>query len=358
MNANPPKKPIGIKEVAKYAQVSISTVSNVLNGTKTVSDELRERVMNAVNALGYETNMIARGLKSGKTNNIAVIVSSINSIFFPALLNSIQTAAEEKNYTISVFGTHSSLDQEKKYIQLLKSQWVDGILLSSSLDTESPKAQEYIHMLTSLNTNGHSIPVVCLEAAISDMLDAVVVNDTAGIKTAAEHLIAVGKKNIGYIAAPFQFTMGKLRKAGYINALEEHHYPVNERLIAEGDYSPVSGYRCMQKLLQTHLPLDGVVAGNDQMAIGAMRAIMEAGLKIPEDIAVIGFNDNFPSSLITPSLSTIRVPKEEMGTMAFNLLMRRMENLSASRMLINLDGKLIIRNSTDPKAETAWDMNW
>ena len=133
---------------------------------------------------------------------------------------------------------------------------------------------------------------------------------------------------------------------------------MNERLIAEGDYSPVSGYRCMQKLLQTHLPLDGVVAGNDQMAIGAMRAIMEAGLKIPEDIAVIGFNDNFPSSLITPSLSTIRVPKEEMGTMAFNLLMCRMENLSASRMLINLDGKLIIRNSTDPKAETAWDMNW
>ena len=139
MNANPPKKPIGIKDVAKYAQVSISTVSNVLNGTKTVSDELRERVMNAVNALGYETNMIARGLKSGKTNNIAVIVSSINSIFFPALLNSIQTAAEEKNYTISVFGTHSSLDQEKKYIQLLKSQWVDGILLSSSLDTDNWK---------------------------------------------------------------------------------------------------------------------------------------------------------------------------------------------------------------------------
>lgn len=358
MSSRSISKSVNIKDVAKQAKVSISTVSNVLNGTKPVSPALQIRVLDAVSMLGYETNLIARGLKHGRTNNIAVIVPFINSVFFPALLNSIQKAAEEKNYTISIFGTHSSLSQEKKYIQMVKSQWVDGILLSSSLDTNSPDAEEYLHSLATLSTNGHPVPVVCLEAAISDKLDAVIFNDKSGIQNATEYLIKIGRKTIGYIAAPLQFSMGKLRQEGYLSALKAHNYPIKEHLITEGDYTPLSGYHGTQKLLQFNPSIDAIVAGNDQMAIGAMRAVLDIGKRIPEDIAIFGFNGNFPASLTSPSLSTIQVPKDEMGTMAFNLLMRRLENPTASRMLITLEGKTVIRQSTDSSAKPSWDMDW
>ena len=349
-------KPIGIKDVARHANVSISTVSNVLNGTKAVSPILQQRVLQAVNELHYEVNMVARGLKSGKTNTIAVVVSSITSVFFPPLLKSIQTAAAKQDYTVSVFGTSGDLKREQNYIQTLKSQWIDGILLSSCVDTSDADTAEYIESLSSLNVNGHPIPLICLESVIGSKLDAVVVDDEEGLKTATEHLISLGRRHIAYIAAPISFSMGKSRRKGYLDALALHNIPANKHLIAEGDYSPISGYHCMQMLLQRNEKIDAVAVGNDQMAIGAMRAILDAGLRIPEDIAIIGYNDNFPASLVQPSLSTIHVPKEEMGQTAFNLFLRRMQNPQASRMLVRLNGTLVTRNSTVPSAQTTWDL--
>lgn len=349
-------KPVGIKDVARHANVSISTVSNVLNGTKAVSAPLQERVLRAVEELHYEVNMVARGLKSGKTNTIAVVVSSITSVFFPPLLKSIQTAANENGYTVSVFGTSGNIEREKEYIQALKSQWIDGILLSSCVDSSDRHMKDYIDSLSSLKVNGHSIPLICLESTIGSRLDAVVIDDKEGLYTAAEHLLSLGRRRIAYIASPTSYSMGKSRQSGFLLAMEKHDIPVNRRLIIEGDYTPVSGYRCMQALLNSGEAIDAVAAGNDQMAIGAMRAILDAGLRIPEDIAVIGYNDNFPASLVQPSLSTIHVPKEEMGRMAFELFLRRSQNPSASRMLVRLNGELVVRNSTDPSAKTTWDL--
>lgn len=347
-------KPIGIKDVAKHANVSISTVSNVLNGTKAVSRPLQERVMRAVEELHYEVNMVARGLKSGRTNTIAVIVSSITSVFFPPLLKSIQTAANQKGYTVSVFGTSGDIKREQEYIQALKSQWIDGILLSSCVDPADQNMTEYIDSLSSLQINGHAIPLICLESTVGKKLDAVVVDDKEGLYTATGHLISLGRRNIAYIAAPTSYSMGKSRRSGFLAALKDHEIPCNQRLIVEGDYSPISGYHCMQSLLRTGESIDAVAAGNDQMAIGAIRAILDAGYRIPDDIAVIGYNDNFPASLVQPSLSTIRVPKEEMGQMAFDLFLRRSQNPEASRILTCLNGQLIIRNSTVSSVVTTW----
>lgn len=349
-------KPVGIKDVARRANVSISTVSNVLNGTKTVSESLQERVMNAVSELNYEVNMVARGLKSGKTNTIAVIVPSLTSVFFPPLLKSIQTVANQNGYSLSVFGTTGRLEREKEYIQMLRSQWIDGILLSSCVDTDAPDSAEYIDMLSDLSVNGHPIPLICLESAIGPKLDAVVMDDKEGLKTATEHLISLGRKRIAYIAAPTTFSMGKSRREGYLAALKQNELPVDSQLIIEGDYSPVSGYDCMNALLARDVGPDAVAVGNDQMGIGAIRAILDAGLRVPEDIAVIGYNDNFPASLIQPSLSTIHVPKTEMGKMAFELFQRRAENPSASRMLVRLNGDLVVRNSTVAGTDTSWDL--
>ena len=239
---------------------------------------------------------------------------------------------------------------------MLRSQWIDGILLSSCVDTDAPDSAEYIDMLSDLSVNGHPIPLICLESAIGPKLDAVVMDDKEGLKTATEHLISLGRKRIAYIAAPTTFSMGKSRREGYLAALKQNELPVDSQLMIEGDYSPVSGYDCMNALLARDAGPDAVAVGNDQMGIGAIRAILDAGLRVPEDIAVIGYNDNFPASLIQPSLSTIHVPKTEMGKMAFELFQRRAENPSASRMLVRLNGDLVVRNSTVAGTDTSWDL--
>lgn len=350
-------KPVSIKDVAKQANVSISTVSHVLNGTKTVSKPLQKRVMQAIEDLHYEVNMVARSLKSGKTNTIAVIVPSITSVFFPPLLKSIQTNANKEGYNVSVFGTSGDIEREKKYIQDLKSQWIDGILLSSCIDTSIPDTAGYIDSLSTLNVNGHPIPLICLESSVGPKLDAVVVDDENGTKCAVDHLLSLGRKQIAYISAPTSFSMGKLRRKGYLAALTEQGIPVDEKLMIEGDYSPFSGFQCMQQLLARNVPIDAVAVGNDQMAIGAMRAILNAGFRIPDDIAVIGYNDNFPSSLVEPSLSTVHVPKKEMGQTAFDLFIRRSKDPNVSPMHISLSSSLVIRNSTVPSVQTAWDLH-
>lgn len=350
-------KPIGIKDVAKKAGVSISTVSHVLNETKPVSDSLRKRVMDAVEELHYEVNMVAKGLKSGRTHNIAVVVNSLTSTFFPPLLQSIQGDADRLGYTVTVFATGGDLNKEKQLIQTLKTLWIDGIILSSCADTADPANAPYLEELTSLEINGHPIPLICIESELNTKLDAVIVDDKDGTFRAFNHLYDIGRRNIAYIAGPFAYNTGKLRKEGYLTSLKKYNLPFNSKLVLEGNYTPVSGYECMKAMLSSGETIDGLIAGNDQMAIGAMRAIMDKGLKIPEDIAVVGYDDNFPASLV--QMSSINIPKEEMGKMALELLMRRIENPGASRMLISLNGDLVVRNSTIAGTESTWDLeNW
>lgn len=301
--------------------------------------------------------MVAKGLKRGRTHNIAVVVNSLTSIFFSPLLQSIQGDADRIGYTVTVFATDGELNKERELIQMLKNLWIDGIILSSCVDTADPANASYLRELTDLKINGHPIPLICIESELSTKLDAVIVDDKNGIFTAFNHLYDIGRRNIAYIAAPFAYNTGKLRKEGYLTSLKNYKLPYNCRLLLEGDYTPVSGYECMRTMLSSGDAIDGLIAGNDQMAIGAMRAIMDSGLKIPEDVAVIGYDDNFPASLV--QMSSISIPKEEMGKMALELLMRRIENPNASRMLISLNGDLVIRNSTIAGTKSTWDLeNW
>lgn len=355
---SPAERPASIKDVAQYAGVSISTVSNVLNGTKPVSPALTKRVTKAVKALNYEANPVGRQLKTGKSHQLAFVIHSITSIFFPNILKSIQEAADKHGYTVSVFSTKGEFEREWQLIHLLRTQGFDGVLLSSCADVDRPETAEYLEFLHSINFSANPMYIICLEAAISPKLDAVVSNDAEGITKTTEYLIEKGRRHLAYISAPQQYMTGKKRRRGFITALLYHNIPVDEDLIVEGKFTCESGYDAMQELLDRGKPIDAVVAGNDQMAIGAINRLKESGIRIPEDIAVIGFNDNAPASLITPSLTTIRVPKSEMGTWAFELFMRRVNKDTSARMIVQLEGELIVRNSTDPDVETYWDMDW
>ena len=352
------EKLVGIREVARLAEVSVSTVSNVLNGTKQVSEPLRQRVLAAAQTLHYEASPVAKGLKTGRTQTIAVVVPQINSVFFTAMLRSLQLEAAEEGYTVSIFDTQRNPEREKACLQMLRTQWSDGILLSSCLDLNNPADIQWARELRYWNRGGVHIPIICLETVIDPGLDAVVVNEAQGTLELTQHLLSQGRSRIGYIAAPLQYAMSRNRLQGYRRAFEIAGRSPDPRLLAEGDFSPISGYHCMRELLRSGVAPDAILAGNDQMAIGAVRAILDAGLRIPEEIAAAGFNDNFPASLITPPLTTFHTPKEEMGAEALALLLRRLRNPEAEPKTVCLDGYLVIRDSTDPQAQARWDLSW
>lgn len=352
----PKEHTVSIKDVARHAGVSISTVSNVLNGTKYVGSELRMRVLKAVNELQYQANTLAKGLKSGRTNTLCVLVPSIVSVFFPKVLRGMQMAAAQSGYALTIYETGEDAEKEREIIRMLRRQWVDGILLSTSCDPETSGA--YVEELKTLRTGGKRIPVVFFEEAPREGLDAVVVDNRRASYEAANHLIATGRRRIAYLAAPMRrFAMGRNRFEGYLQALREANLPAENALFCEGDYTPVSGYERMRALLAAGTPFDAVMCGNDQMAVGAIRALLEAERRVPEEVAVLGFDNNFPGTLISPSLSTVSVPKQSMGKEAVELLLWRIRTgFDAPARKITLKTSLVIRQSTVSGSETDWDL--
>lgn len=347
---------VGIKEVAKKAGVSISTVSNVMNGKKPVSPELKARVTEAIEALQYEVNPVGRGLKSNKTNQVGVIVPSFNQVYFPAVLQGIHEAGIKYGYNILVFETNGNVEQEKEHVRFLQNSWSDGIILASCANGENISDRKYIRSLVDSSNQKKSIPVVSLENVLDPGIDAVVIDNRKAAATAVNHLLSLGHSMIAHISAPLRFQIGNLRLAGFRETMRQAGLNVDEDLIAEGDYSPISGYDAMQKILNRGKEFTAVFAGNDQMGIGAIRALLDEGFRIPEDVAVIGIDNNFPSTLITPSLSSVNLPKYDLGFQAMHLLNERMKDPEKSRCVITLESELVIRKSTSSEGSGTWNL--
>lgn len=346
----------GIKEVAKKAGVSISTVSNVMNGKKAVSPELKSRVIQAIEELQYEVNPVGRGLKSNKTNQVGVIVPSFNQVYFPAVLQGIHEAGIKYGYTISVFETNGNVELEKKHVRFLQHSWSDGIILASYANRENISDRKYIRSLVESGNRKKSIPVVSLESVLDPGIDAVVIDNRRAAGTAVNHLISLGHRAIAHISAPLRFQIGNLRLEGFRDTMQQAGLAVDEELIREGDYSPVSGYNAMKEILKRGKPFTAVFAANDQMGIGAIRALLDEGLRVPEDVAVIGIDNNFPSTLITPSLSSVNLPKYDLGFQAMHLLNERMMDPGRPRCVITLESELVVRKSTSSEGSGIWNL--
>ncbi|HWQ79444.1 MAG TPA: LacI family DNA-binding transcriptional regulator [Anaerovoracaceae bacterium] len=347
---------VGIKEVAKKAGVSISTVSNVINEKKPVSPGLKARVNEAVEELQYEVNPVGRGLKSNKTNQIGVIVPSFNQVYFPTVLQGIHEAGIKYGYSVSVFETNGDVEREKRHVRFLQHSWSDGIILASYANRENISDRRYIRSLVEIGNRKKAIPVVSLENVLDPGIDAVVIDNKDAAATAVSHLIALGHKTVAHIAAPLRFQIGNLRMEGFREAMRQAGLNPEEDLIAEGDYSPISGYRAMKELLQRGKPFTAVFAATDQMGIGAIRALLDEGRRVPEDIAVIGIDDNFPSTLITPSLSSVNIPKYDLGYQAMQLLNDRIRDPGRPRSVITLKTELVVRKSTSVEGSGTWNL--
>lgn len=351
-----------IKDVAKRAGVSISTVSNVLNNTKYVSDTLKRKVMIAVEELHYEVDPVARNMKSKKTKTIGVITEDVCGLFYPYVVKGICEIANQKGYNVIIcdndgtYGQCDALDKEKANFKQLISNKVDGIIFVSAISEQ--QASIYIKSIQKMAMANKKIPLVSVERDFSKWgIDSVYVDGKESAKKAVNHLIDCGCKKIGHITGPISLNIATVRVEGYVEAVQEAGLLVDEdMMIVYGNYTHQSGYQGMKLLLELVPDLDGVFCANDQMAVGAMKALKEEKIKIPEDIKVAGYDNVFISSILEPSLTTIHVKKKHMGLNAARLLFERIENIEGQKEVqgIQMETRLVVRKSTQKDAEEDW----
>lgn len=340
-----------IKEVANRAGVSISTVSNVINGTRYVSDELIQKVNRAIEELDYEVDLLARSLKNNRTMLIGVIITSLNRIFIPQVLNGLQKSAEEHGYHLLIHATNDDIKMEKKYLQYLVNTRVDGIVIDTVAAVDDEK---YYRDLSMLRKGDKKIPVVCIERDLSKYgICSIYVDNVKGAYQATKHLVENGCEKIVHISGPKAAEMVLHRTMGYEMALKDSGLAVLSSNDVEGDFSPLSGYLSVKNLINDGIEFDGIFADNDQMAIGAIKAIKEYAIEVPGKVKMVGFDNTFVSSLVKPSLSTINVPKYRMGCMAAERLCQLMvpgkDVLEPDKLSVELMTNLLVRESTSGK---------
>jgi DNA-binding LacI/PurR family transcriptional regulator len=347
------RKAASIKDVAKLAGVSIATVSHATRGTKYVSEELSSKVFAAIEQLRYEVNPVASSLKSKATRVLGVVIPNLNSIFFPQIFKGIQDYALSTGYRLTFYNTGFDLEREMEILRILESSWVDGIILDSLADFDDGA---YLYFLTELGRPKKRIPLVSLERKVEDeRIGSVRIDNYQAAREAMCHLLDCGCRRIAHIAGPHHSSVANERKRGYRDELTSRGVTYNPGMLVEGDFSPIEGYRAMQKLLQRGVALDGVLAANDQMAIGAMKALKEAGRRIPAEIKIVGFDNVFVATLVDPTLTTVAVPRYQMGYEAARLLVAAIENRPQGPEVL-LPTTLLVRGSTSVDGDKEWDL--
>lgn len=355
----------GIKDVAKKAGVSISTVSNVLNKSKYVSPDLVMRVEKAVEELSYEVNPIARSMKNNKTGTIGVITEDVCGMFYPYIVKGINSIAVEKGYqtiicdTQGTYGDSDAINREKELFRRLIANRVDGIIFVSAVPSE--QVEKYFSQLKKQASKYKKIPLVSIERDLTEVgIDSVFFDGYANTQKAVQHLIDCGCKKICHITGPKKMEIVKERIKGFKDCMEKNGIIFeDEVMVAHGDYSHQSGYTCMKELLERVPDLDGVFCENDQMAIGALKIIKESGKRMPEDIKLMGYDDVFLASVVEPSLSTIHIRKRHAGMEAANILFRRIEEQKENIddvLGIRMPARLVVRKSTIKDAPEDWNL--
>jgi len=326
-----------IREVAETAGVSYATVSHVINKTRLVSPETRERVLAAMDALEYRPNALARSLRQGKTNTIGLVLPDSANPFFAEISRSIEDEAFKKGYSVFLCNTELDTQRELFYVDVLSKKQVDGIIFVAAGD----QADSLDFLLR------QNMPVVMIDRDLPNVeVDAVLTDHQLGGFLATHHLIELGHTCIACIAGPSTITPSAERMTGYQQALEQSGLSYNEHLIIRGDYHAQSGMEITHAILKMNPRPTAIFALNDLMALGALRAAAEAGYSIPRDLAVVGYDDLELARFTNPPLTTIAQPKKEIGAQAVNLLVDRMSHWSRPPSRLVLAPQLIIRRST------------
>jgi LacI family transcriptional regulator len=330
-----------IKDVARLAGVSTATVSHVINGTRYVSQELHNRVTEAMVRLRYRPNRLAQSLRSGETKSIGLIVPDNSNPFFGEVARICEDVGFQNGYNVFLCNSDESLEKEAAYINMLIAKQIDGVILLSS-GSDSSALRE----LARLN-----IPVVVTDRDSPDLdCDRVVVNNQRGGYQATRHLIDLGHRRIACIGGPKKLVTSQQRLKGYRRALKEAGIAANPEYVVYGDFRFQSGEEALQQLLQVEPQPTAVFACNDLMAIGALRALHRAGLRAPEQLSLVGFDDIPFSSVVVPALTSVAQPVKELAQTSMKLLLDHIKNSDQKRKVrrIILDPYLVERDSCAP----------
>lgn len=328
---------VKIKDVAKRAGVSTTTVSRVLNGEKYVREELKDRVNQAIEDLGYAPSHIARSLVRNKTNLLGVIVPDLTSSFYSTILSSIEQTAASNHYNLLVCNISEDIDKEFKYLNIFKEMRVEGIIIMHEKINED--IRNFIEKL--------KIPVIFSSVKPMDQsFVSVIVDDYAAAYDATTYLIGLGHKQIAFIGGDMRdMTSGQNRYSGYRNALADHGIKFVHELVRFGDYKVNSGYALMGEFLRYKHKPTAVFAVSDDMAIGAVNCITDHGLKVPDDISVIGFDGSQMTELVRPRITSMEQPIQRMGEVTVETLLLFIAGEKRTVEDIILGHRLAVRDS-------------
>ncbi|GAA3543939.1 substrate-binding domain-containing protein [Zobellella aerophila] len=329
-----------IKDVAAQAGVSISTVSHVLNGTRKVSDSARLRVEEAVSRLHYAPNSVARSLKMNNTRTIGMLVTTSAHPFFAEVVQAVEDLCFELGYSLILCNTENQPERQLMHVRMLMEKRVDGLLI---ICTDTPPA------LQALLQQHRQLPLVMLDwSRESNIADIIHDNAHIGGYLAGKYLIEQGHRNFACISGHLTKGTSQLRLEGFKKALSEVGLTLPASAIVEGDFESESGYRGMQQLLRQKSPMTAVFAFSDTMAFGAICAITQAGLRVPQDISVLGYDDVNMARFTSPPLTTISHPKRTLGRWALELLLKRIQAKDHRQAQLELTPRLVVRDSVCP----------
>lgn len=329
---------ITIKDVAKKSNVSISTVSRVINDSKPVSSDIKMRVMAVIDELGYIPNPVARSLVTRKSRLIGVIVPDISDAYIAEVLNAIEEIAKTYDYDIILCNSYGSLESETHYMNLLRSKQVEGmVFLTYRLRTAHKTFFENSHM-----------PVVMVNRDASDLgISSVSINHFEAMRELTSQLMASGHKKIAMIRnGKTKDIFGPSHLQGFKEAHDDHQLPLDEAMIFEGSFKMDKAYAITRDMVKNKTLPDGIIATTDGMAIGVINALVDHGYKVPEDVSVVSFYDTHLASLYRPQLTTIHQPIYDIGAIAIRMLIKQINGEEKHHQHFFLPHTLEVRSST------------
>lgn len=335
------KKEITIYDIAEELNVSPSTVSRALKGHYSIGKKTIKAVKELAVKRGYQPNTIAASLRRNKTNTIGVIISWINRPFISSLISGIEEEANKSGYNVIISQSHDHYDNEVANAKALYSSRIGGLVVSLAMETK-----KYDHFFQFIK---NEIPVVFVDRVTKDLnADMVVIDNFAAGFAAVQHLIDQGCKRISHVGGSQHRNVYYERRRGYLNALEQNNIAVDEELDIQNDVlSSEEGFKIAEHLLNLPVPPDGIFCANDTSAVSIIQYAKRQGVKIPDDLAIIGFNNDPVSLIVEPQLSTISHPAVDMGRLAARQVLKHKEDLDlvASQSIV-LNTEVIVRASS------------
>ena len=331
-----------MKDVAELAGVSASTVSHVLNGTRKVSEDTRERVRLAIEELGYEPNLLAKSLKVSRTFTIGLLISDIQNPFFTSVIRGAEDVALSRGYHLFLCNTDEDPNREDEYVRELSKKRVDGLIVASSASRRNHTLQLRLE----------DVPFVFMDREVEGIeADTVSVDNRLGMRLIAEHLTQLGHERVGMVSGPLEKSSGYERYHGLRDALADLGLPLRDSLVRFGDFRVSGGREAAEELLRLPEPPTALVVSNNQMTLGALLAVRELGLRVPDEVSVVSFDDMEWAPLANPPLTALAQPTYEMGATAARILLDKIEKkATGSPSKLFMEPELMVRGSTGSPA--------